>query len=247
MELGFYSAAALLSAQEMQHEMASRNITASSQAGSRQLMVGVTGSISGQMTLPGSFDSMLQGQLPKAETQINLTQGAIRQTGNPYNIANAGEGFFEVTLPGGQSLYTRNGAFHLSPEAKLVDGYGRPVMGKDGPIQLSSTGGDFYCDRQGQLFQGAKKIGQLSIVNVPVKSLLSAAGGFIINPDKGGVASAVEKPSVIQNAIEEGNHSTVDGMISLIEISRYQELAQKVLQTHDERSAQVVKTFGNLA
>ncbi|UPT61756.1 MAG: flagellar hook-basal body complex protein [Hyphomonadaceae bacterium JAD_PAG50586_4] len=55
----------------------------------------------------------------------NMQQGAIAMTGNPLDVAIEGEGFFMVQGPNGQTLYTRDGAFSLAGDGRLVtsDGY----------------------------------------------------------------------------------------------------------------------------
>ena len=55
----------------------------------------------------------------------NTEQGGIAATGNPYDIAINGRGFFQITLPSGQTGYTRAGALHVNGEGQVVtaDGY----------------------------------------------------------------------------------------------------------------------------
>src|ERR1700743_2222598 len=44
------------------------------------------------------------------------TQGDLKSTSNPYDLAIQGPGFFRVTQPDGTDAYTRSGDFGLSPE-----------------------------------------------------------------------------------------------------------------------------------
>jgi flagellar basal-body rod protein FlgF len=246
MALGIYSAAAFLSAQDKQYALASRNIASSSQTGSRQLIMGLETQHEGKVSLPDSFDSVLSGSLPKETVSVNLTQGAIRITSNPYNIAISGDGFFEVQMPDGQSLYTRNGDFRVNSDLALVDSYGRAVLGTDGPIQLLDGGGDFYCDRNGELFQGSTRIGKIAVLNIPANDLVPVGGGFIINPDKGTLATPVENPLLVHKGKEDGNHSISDGMVDLVTISRQQEVVQQMIKVNDEQDDKVIRTFGKI-
>src|SRR4051812_6500097 len=67
---------------------------------------------------------------------IDLSQGLIRSTENPLDLAISGRGFFGVNGPNGP-LYTRNGNFRLSPDGQVVTSEGYPVRGADGaPIVL---------------------------------------------------------------------------------------------------------------
>ncbi len=52
-------------------------------------------------------------------------QGNLQQTSNTLDIAIQGNGWFQVTLPSGETAYTRDGSFGLSPDGQIVttDGY----------------------------------------------------------------------------------------------------------------------------
>jgi flagellar basal-body rod protein FlgG len=52
------------------------------------------------------------------------SQGQLQSTGNALDLALDGDGFFQVTLPGGQLAYTRAGNFSRSAEGTLVTSQG---------------------------------------------------------------------------------------------------------------------------
>src|SRR5689334_1332622 len=64
----------------------------------------------------------------------DFQQGLLTPSGNPLDLALSGKGFFAVDGPSGP-LYTRNGAFKISPQGVLstMDGY--PVRGVSPPNQ----------------------------------------------------------------------------------------------------------------
>jgi flagellar basal-body rod protein FlgG len=49
-----------------------------------------------------------------------LTQGDLKSTGNPYDVAIQGAGFFRVQQVDGTDAYSRSGNFSLSPQGQLV-------------------------------------------------------------------------------------------------------------------------------
>ena len=49
----------------------------------------------------------------------NMRDGALQTTGNPFDMAITGEGFFRVETDNGVR-YTRNGNFNLNNEGQLV-------------------------------------------------------------------------------------------------------------------------------
>ena len=54
-------------------------------------------------------------------------QGSFNQTGNPYDVALTGRGWFQIQSPTGETLYTRAGAFNKNPDGQLVTLDGNPV------------------------------------------------------------------------------------------------------------------------
>ena len=54
-------------------------------------------------------------------TERNFTQGNLQQTGNTYDVAIQGQGFYKITLPDGTNAYTRDGSF-------LVNADGQPCQ-----------------------------------------------------------------------------------------------------------------------
>src|SRR5439155_14774243 len=58
-----------------------------------------------------------------------LGQGELHTTGNPLDIAIEGHGFLPITLPGGETAYTRNGALQVNAEGRLVTADGYSIQG----------------------------------------------------------------------------------------------------------------------
>ncbi len=56
------------------------------------------------------------------------TQGSLQTTGNSFDLALDGDGYFQVQMPGGQLGYTRAGNFSRTAEGQLVTSQGYPVQ-----------------------------------------------------------------------------------------------------------------------
>jgi flagellar basal-body rod protein FlgF len=77
---------------------------------------------------PEAQDSDPVSTMPVIERPwIDLSQGIVRATGNPLDVALTGTGFFSVAGPNGP-LYTRNGSFHLAADGKLVTPTATPCL-----------------------------------------------------------------------------------------------------------------------
>lgn len=76
-----------------------------------------------------SFTETLEGEMMKYESR-EFSQGPLRKTGDVFDFALNGPGFFEVELPSGQRAYTRAGRFSLNNEGELVTAEGYRVIPK---------------------------------------------------------------------------------------------------------------------
>ncbi|MBI3300673.1 MAG: flagellar hook basal-body protein, partial [Deltaproteobacteria bacterium] len=63
------------------------------------------------------------------EQRADLSGGEIQQTGNPFDLAIEGDGFFAVQTPRGVR-YTRQGTFALSATGTVVTPLGEPLLGE---------------------------------------------------------------------------------------------------------------------
>jgi flagellar basal-body rod protein FlgF len=188
------------------------------------------------------------------ETYTVFSQGALKQTDNPFDLAMEGEGFFVIDTPQGER-YTRNGAFTLGKEGYLVTKDGYPVLGNDGPIQLKLN--NFTVDAMGRIFHNSaldtdpqslvsqrsndwaetELLDELRIVNFPRDRYLKKAGNsFWTETVESGSASRVETggaTKIRQGFLEGSNVNPVTEMVRMIEVNRNYEANQKMIQTQD--------------
>ena len=66
--------------------------------------------------------------------------GSLSQTENRFDIAIRGNGYFQVALPSGETAYTRDGTFSLSPEGVIVTADGYVVQPADVEAELRRIG-----------------------------------------------------------------------------------------------------------
>lgn len=117
-----------------------------------------------------------------APTRIEFSQGSLVQSGNPFDVAFAGDGF--LTVSGEASGDTA--AFHLTRDGRLtLDSSGQLVMASSGrpvldiagqPIRLDESA-DVKIAPDGRITQNGVETAQLRLVDVPDRSRLSKIGG----------------------------------------------------------------------
>jgi flagellar basal-body rod protein FlgF len=183
-----------------------------------------------------------------------FSQGSLKQTENPFDLALEGEGFLSVLLPEGER-YTRNGSFLLNDEGYLVTKHGEFVLGENGPIRLKKN--NFVIDQDGVIYQNAsfagdprrlvsleenewenlERVDRLKIVDFKRPRYLQKVGNsFWRDTEESGPAEVIfgdRRPKVRQGFLESSNVNVVTEMVRMIEVQRIYEANQKTIQTHD--------------
>jgi len=181
-------------------------------------------------------------QALRMRVTTNLSQGNMRRTGNPLDVALEGEGFFKVQTPAG-IRYTANGRFQLNAEGLLVTANGDPVLGSSGPISIQ--GKDITIDDSGRIEVDESALDRLSIASFQRPERLQKEGSsyYIYNGDEEEISEPAQT-SVRQGYVEESNVAVTEEMIRMVEALRHFESYQKVLQTFNETDARVVNEVG---
>ncbi len=172
------------------------------------------------------------------ESYTDFSQGSLRDTGNTYDIALGGSGFFniEFTSKAGETStkYTRDGGFTITKEGYLVTKDGDYVLGENGRIQLSTTAGTTVFDRNGDIYQDDRLVASLKISDFEDTNYLTHYGETMWDAKEGAVEIDVEDPDVRQGYLEMSNANVVKEMVNMITISRHYESNQKMLTSFDE-------------
>jgi flagellar basal-body rod protein FlgF len=177
----------------------------------------------------------------------DFTQGELKQTNSPLDVAIAGSGFFQVQTPQGVR-YTRDGAFAIDNQNRLVNGQGYPVLDDGGaeirfdPLLASPT-----ISKEGDVSQGNQRVGRLGVVDFPTPAVLSKQGGNLYantsNAQPGPAANAV----VHQGMLEGSNVKPILEVTNLIQISRAYEQVSQMITTVNDLSEQAVNRLGKVS
>jgi flagellar basal-body rod protein FlgG len=176
-------------------------------------------------------------------------QGALDQTGNQLDVAINGRGWFQIEGPGGETLYTRNGAFNKNDEGQLVTLDGFQV---DPAINVPIEAIEVIINESGQVFarldgQEDQELGQLTLVNFANEPGLSAQGGGLFRETLASGAPVAGVPgdpgygTLRQGYLEDSNVDPVREISELISAQRAYEMNSKVIQAADEMAGTVSK------
>lgn len=181
----------------------------------------------------------------------DFTNGSLRNTGNDFDLAIIGKGFFCVQKPDGVH-YTRKGDFTLNADGVLVTRNGYPVMGDGGEITVKGTTDPqqhktFAVDEEGNVSVDGKEVGRLRIVEFPANDTLRKMGDTLFKPaDNSPPPKAAEDFKVSQGFVELSNVDVVKMMTEMIEVLRGYESYQKVIRSADEASAKSINEVGKV-
>ena len=176
-------------------------------------------------------------------TMHDMTQGPIAMTGNPLDVALEGDGFIMVQGPGGQTMYTRDGAFSITGEGRLVTSDGHAVLSSGGaPIVLDPQGESPSIVRDGAIRVAGVEAGRIGVVSFTAPGALTKVGDNLW--DAHGQASGEFQGVVLQGAIEGSNVRPVLELTRLIEISRAYQSAAKIVSNSDELRQRAIQQLG---
>jgi flagellar basal body rod protein FlgG len=239
MNVGLYQGAAAIDTLDKWQEVVSQNIAASSVPGFKASEMSVTGLNYG--SIQDGISSAQPAVMPTSTTQTSFLPGSMSRTGNPTDVA-VDKGFFVVQEANGQTRYTRNGQFNVSPNNQLITATGDAVQGVGGAIQLLPNGQPVTINSTGQVYQGHQAIGKLKVVNFDDTSMLTKVSGGFYASDKAEPKLATSSV-VSQGYLEDSNVSPVNQMVELIQMSKSQEANQKMIATYNDRLGKAIQTF----
>ncbi len=242
---GMYLAAAGALVQQMRLEMLSNNVANINTIGYKAeksvfSLTPETPAVANEP--PRAGNQSLSPYAPPFSAVIDFSQGAIRQTGNPLDVAIDGDGFFSVQTPDGVQ-YTRQGSFTLNADGVLVTQDGHPVLGEGGEIMLEE--GIVEIDEEGAVYVDGDEVGRLQITDfAETRSLKKVGSGRFAMSQASVPGIRPENTSLRQGHIETANVNPVQAMTEMIETSRAFEAYQKVIQSADEATSKSINDVG---
>jgi flagellar basal-body rod protein FlgG len=178
-------------------------------------------------------------------------QGNLQQTANTLDMAIQGNGYFQITLPSGDTAYTRDGTFGLAPDGTIVTADGYTVQpGLQIPPNATgitvNTSGQVQITLQGQT--APQTVGQVQLAVFPNEAGLEAQGDNLFLQTSASGAPVTGNPgatgfgSVMQGFIETSNVNVVSEITNLITAQRAYEMNSRVITTSND----MLSTLTNL-
>jgi flagellar basal-body rod protein FlgG len=184
-------------------------------------------------------------------TQRLFMKGDLQQTGNILDLALEGDGFFQIQLPAGDTVYTRAGTFKKDSEGRLVTSDGFPLqpqitipqdatsvtVGVDGLVSVTVAGQ-----------QQPQQVGTIELARFVNPAGLQSLGRNFFTPTQAsgdaitGTAGRDGLGTLLQGFVEMSNVNVVEEMVGLIVSQRAYEINSRAIRTADE----MMQTANNL-
>ena len=182
------------------------------------------------------------GSRPVASHKI-FTEGDFQQTNNELDMAIEGNGFFQITQPTGEIAYSRDGAFKMDSEGRIVtsDGF---LLEPEITIPSDSISLSIGIDGTVSVLQAGSstptEIGTITLARFINPAGLHSIGRNLYLPTNAsgdaivGTAGEDGLGSLAQGFLEMSNVSVVDEMVKMITAQRAYEINSKTIQAADD-------------
>jgi len=162
-----------------------------------------------------------------------FSQGEILETGNKFDFAIEGNGFFKVERDG-EFYYSKNGEFKRNSEGLLVNNSGDYVLNVDNErIQVSDN---FNVNGNGNINDTNEYINIVNLENIEKHGYTLFQGDEILAEDF----------TLRQYAVEKSNVNALNEMVNLINANRKFDILQKAVSSNDGLNAKINEIAQNI-
>ena len=254
-----YTAASGMNAQQANIDNIAHNLANVNTTGFKKCRVEFEDLVYQQIKAPGSPTSHGRRIADRPRGRPRLARGGdgaqlqraatCARPGRRSTSPSKGTGFFQVSLPGGETGYTRAGMFHVSGQGEVVTNEGYPLE----PAITIPRQRDVDHDLEGRHRVGdacpvrarRSRWARIELAQFQNPAGLEARGGniFVVTNASGdpttGVPGTDGLGTLVQGFVEDSNVSVVEEMVNMILGQRAYEANSKVIRAADEMLQQV--------
>ncbi|MDQ6995583.1 MAG: flagellar hook basal-body protein [Mariprofundaceae bacterium] len=169
---------------------------------------------------------------------ISPDKGIIRKTGNDFDFALRGDGFFKVQMTDAQGKlsegYTRAGNFHLDAKGTLLTEGNLPVLDTSGS-KITIPPGILTSTRVGGLSVNQQDVAQIALYQIKDMEQVEKASGTVLKTDANNVKLADNSVSLEQGMLEGSNVNSVLMMVEMMQNSRSNQSMMKLLEQYTQQ------------
>lgn len=173
-----------------------------------------------------------------SEAGFDDSAGPVRRTGGALDVAIEGRGYFVVETEAGER-FSRAGSFKVDPDGQLVTASGSPVLGTDGPIEISGAAARILAS--GDVVDAGAVVGTLRVVDFEGDDALSKQGDGLFVAREGRTPEDVERLALLEGTVEASNVQPTAEMANLVILQRAFEASIQAMQRDDQATERLIQ------
>lgn len=200
-----------------------------------------------QQSKPSQWQSRAQGIsfVVSGGTVRDLTEGQIENTGNTFDLAIGGSGYFAVQTARGER-YTRDGHFRLDAQGQITTESGDVVLSDGGPITIANEDGDVSIGADGTISGDQGQIAKLRVVQFADERALTKEGNDTYAASQ--PAQTAESGYAIQQGmLERSNVEPITEMTNMIDVMRSYQAVSGLITAQESLKLKAVDKLASIA
>ena len=172
-------------------------------------------------------------------TATDFMQGPLNVTGNTFDLAIDGPGFFQVD-DGTGTYYTRNGSLTLNENNQLVTNQGYVLLDQAGdPIFIPRSSDAITVEGDGTVKLGDEVYGRLNVVEFDNPIGLRKERDSLFSTEE--LPRAAEASTVNQGKIEGSNVNSIVEMTNMMTVHRAYDSIKNLIDSEGQRQQRVTE------
>jgi flagellar basal-body rod protein FlgF/flagellar basal-body rod protein FlgG len=225
LDSGYYAAFSGLLARTEALDSAASNLANANTSGFRAEREYFRNAIVGPDALNSQVNKVVNDFGVLGGNRLDLGQGALTHTGNPFDLAIEGSGFFAIQTKQG-IRYTRDGSFRRASDGTLVTAAGETVLNAQNKAIVIPSG-QVTIGMDGVISVDNAVAGKVALFDFPAQNLLpEGTNRYTI---VAGTKPTLTTAAIHQGALESSNQDVIQGTLQLILVQRQAEMMQKAL------------------
>ncbi len=174
----------------------------------------------------------------------DYSDGPLRTTGNPLDVAIRGDGFLTIEAPD-EILYTRSGRLHLDANGMLTNTQGMAILGDDGlPILTFPGDTSIIIDADGRVSSESGELGRLTLVAFEDLGKLRKVGNGLYRSDETPIPSV--NAILVQGSLEGSNVEPITEMTKMISLLRSYQGSQTLGNEEHDLRRKAISVIGSV-
>ena len=230
---GLYTAAAGMSAQQVKLDAISNDLANLSTTGYKSERVAFSDLLYGRIQISGTSTDSGAGSAAEV-IGSSASEGALKETGRPLDLAIEGDGYFQVTDSSGQTALTRDGSFGVDAAGAITTAQGARMSP---PITLPAgvSAAELHIAADGTVTAGTRTLGRIKLVTVASPDHLLAQGdGLLRASSASGEPHPATAATIRQGALEQANVDLGREMADLTSTERNFQLDSSAIETESQ-------------